>query len=775
MDGAKKTLLMVSLLIIALSTLALPDIRAGGNLEAIVRGGRFISNIRWHPEIFGNVQNPGLSPGHTPITWFLSDSHQDGVAFTNDEISASNEDQAKLLQALEAAFDPWTRVATASVDVTFGGPTRIRDVGIDGQFIVTFEDAFVLSGQASFLAQAPVTVLTESIVVSDEANGDPSDGFGTIAVQGEDSFGNSVTVTIAVPVPLGGSLLYPAGTIVDADIRVNSRLSSALTLETECGGRETPGRFSLTDVLTHEVGHTLGLSHTPLLCATMYPAIDSLPVSLLTDTDGEGQSSLEVDDVAALSRLYPTASFLAETGTLAGTVFHPGTQNGRADGVHVIALEATTLAPVLSRFSLSRFMDPQDPIDGDDFQTHGAGFFRLDGLPPGEYFIYVEYLDNTAPVNARLNGRYNRTITNSNVARGRSINGITPLLTEFYNVNDMSFTGDGREAGLLDAEHPDRATRVSVVSGMVVSGMDISLPLTAENGVDPTGLQAVDNDNPLASINTFVNLGSDDDNYLLIRFPASRLPAPPYNIRSGMWIRGGLADRPYRSSLWTIPPGSPLPTAPRPVASPGLSEGLRHPIVAVAGRVVTGRAGGFTEGQDLQEVTDRWNVTINEPSDIIIAIQQPGSTSLRNLVLGAYVLQNSQGNKNLGDSIAFLTTDGGETFAAGGGARDGRSAPPYLLLLETAPPLLISGASPDVLKADDPQQTIIIHGVGFQPGAQVGLGDGVIIHSVTFIDATRLEVQVSVGSGASAGSVVVSVRNPEVLFPTQAKVMRLQE
>ena len=43
--------------------------------------------------------------------------------------------------------------------------------------------------------------------------------------------------------------------------------------------------------------------------------------------------------------------------------------------------------------------------------------------------------------------------------------------------------------------------------------------------------------------------GNGDDDWLLMRFPASELPEPPYNVIEGSWTKWGRSDRPYPGAL----------------------------------------------------------------------------------------------------------------------------------------------------------------------------------------------------------------------------------
>jgi hypothetical protein len=116
--------------------------------------------------------------------------------------------------------------------------------------------------------------------------------------------------------------------------------------------------------LVHEFGHSLGLQHT-LTSAVMSTAI--------TRATTRG-APLAADDVSAISLLYPAGGYAASTGSIAGQVTTGGA-SVNVSGVNlasVVALSATGVA-----------------ISG---MTNPDGTYRIDGVPPGQYYVYVHPL-----------------------------------------------------------------------------------------------------------------------------------------------------------------------------------------------------------------------------------------------------------------------------------------------------------------------------------------------------------------------------------------------
>ena len=59
------------------------------------------------------------------------------------------------------------------------------------------------------------------------------------------------------------------------------------------------GAFFIEDIATHEFGHALGLGHSTVVSATMYPSIS---------TCSQQSRTLDPDDIAAVLSLYPSGA-----------------------------------------------------------------------------------------------------------------------------------------------------------------------------------------------------------------------------------------------------------------------------------------------------------------------------------------------------------------------------------------------------------------------------------------------------------------------------------
>jgi hypothetical protein len=142
---------------------------------------------------------------------------------------------------------------------------------------------------------------------------------------------------------------FSGGTITDADVLFNGQDHRFTT-------SQVPGRFDVQDVAAHELGHLLGLDHSPWAGATMYPFVD--PAVIL-------QRSLSEDELHGLRDAYPSGGF----GQITGNV-ERASNGSNVVGAHVVARDAAgrTAASIL---------------------TNGSGNFTLRGLDPGTYTVYA--------------------------------------------------------------------------------------------------------------------------------------------------------------------------------------------------------------------------------------------------------------------------------------------------------------------------------------------------------------------------------------------------
>lgn len=84
---------------------------------------------------------------------------------------------------------------------------------------------------------------------------------------------------------------YSGGNITDADIVTNKKNKLASLAEPDGCSAE----YYIEGIMVHEVGHALGIGHTNVAGATMYPSVSAC---------NNGPASIEADDRAAINDLY---------------------------------------------------------------------------------------------------------------------------------------------------------------------------------------------------------------------------------------------------------------------------------------------------------------------------------------------------------------------------------------------------------------------------------------------------------------------------------------
>lgn len=167
---------------------------------------------------------------------------------------------------------------------------------------------------------------------------------------------------------------FVTGEIVESDVFFNS----FFTWSTAATG--DPASFDLQSVATHEIGHFIGLGHSALGETEVLPAggrrVIASGAVMFPISFGRGNTAdrtLQPDDIAGASDLYPDGDFRAETGSIRGKVLIGGRG---VPGAHVIAFNPAT-GQLIAGFALG-----------------AGGDFQIDGLTPGPHVLRVEPLDD---------------------------------------------------------------------------------------------------------------------------------------------------------------------------------------------------------------------------------------------------------------------------------------------------------------------------------------------------------------------------------------------
>jgi hypothetical protein len=246
-----------------------------------------------------------------PVRWYAAER---GLG----AISASD-----FRDAMGRAFDTWQSLPTASVSFTFAGFTSAHPFDEEGLNVLGFEDEPDME-----------RVLGATGFVIDDVTGE----------------------------------------IIESDVFFNA----AFPWSTAAAGEA--GSFDLQSVATHEIGHVIGLGHSALGETELRPgggrrvlASGAVMFPIAFAAGSIVDRTLQQDDIAAVSDLYPDGGFEQRTGSARGRVL----RNGRPVlGAHVIALH----------------LESGEIVAG--FTLNAQGEFQIAGLRPGPHVIRAEPLDD---------------------------------------------------------------------------------------------------------------------------------------------------------------------------------------------------------------------------------------------------------------------------------------------------------------------------------------------------------------------------------------------
>jgi hypothetical protein len=169
-----------------------------------------------------------------------------------------------------------------------------------------------------------------------------------------------------------------AGNISEADMAINPNVTRFDPFGNQVGSfYSTDGSadsYDLESTFVHEIGHMLGLEHSGVVAATMQPRQGTNGTYNLPNFTTR---TLASDDIAGIRAIYGPHTGL---GSIAGRVGYNSTTGTAAFGAHVFAEDVATGRVVAGNVA------------------NAAGNYRIDSLPPGQYRVIVEPLDE--PVRA---------------------------------------------------------------------------------------------------------------------------------------------------------------------------------------------------------------------------------------------------------------------------------------------------------------------------------------------------------------------------------------
>jgi hypothetical protein len=150
-----------------------------------------------------------------------------------------------------------------------------------------------------------------------------------------------------------------------------------------------------TDV--HELGHIQGLAHSSVgMFNSNSPPGEALePINInsvptmhpFSSGTGTARQTVEADDIAGISELYPEDSFFSSLGSLSGKVTR--CEDGKAvKGVNVRAVSASD-----SNLQVSRYTS---------YDNNPDGRYTISGLPPGDYHLIIEPMGTNGFTKGRM-------------------------------------------------------------------------------------------------------------------------------------------------------------------------------------------------------------------------------------------------------------------------------------------------------------------------------------------------------------------------------------
>ncbi len=295
----------------------------------------------------------------------------------------------------------------------------------------------------------------------------------------------------------------------------------------------------------HELGHTIGLAHSTVGWelfkdgALEPPLTSQVPTMHPFSEGGLERRTLEADDRAALSELYPGPTFTSTTGTIAGSVLRCDT-GGAVNGANVRAINVNDPSVQLTR------------VTGFDGTTGGT--YEIKGVPPGTYRIVVEPLSGDTEF-------FNRLALFTDVD--------TDFTQEYFNDTEDDCAHDTDLTVATPQTVSAGGTKIAnlkVTKATLALVVDVTGSMGPEIGAIKTGLetmiaglQAVPGDFPETAIVTFddhatINTVSHDPNRLrqvISQFSTHSTPDCPEGSNAALMTAGRLLGAGGRAILIT--------------------------------------------------------------------------------------------------------------------------------------------------------------------------------------------------------------------------------
>lgn len=300
------------------------------------------------------------APGSIAVRWSTVLGTNPQTILTSDQTSAGRLNEIE--QVVQQSLGAWTGVAGTSLTPSSLRPlTRVASANICGS-----------DGVNSICLDQPDMAFTPGVL----------------------AFTRVITAD-AIGVQLGnGAVSSEVGQILDADIYFNPS-DSRVTFSTPAALGANPKSYDLESILTHELGHVLGFSHSAVWSAMMFPFAPA-PGTFTgaRPTAQKPDGPLADDDRTGLRALYIDPLDTQYVGSIQGRILPanllslPSAPSGVTGifGAHVVAVDASTGALIAGTMGGWSCKAP-GPVQFD-------GSYFIDHLPLGHsYAVYAEPLD----------------------------------------------------------------------------------------------------------------------------------------------------------------------------------------------------------------------------------------------------------------------------------------------------------------------------------------------------------------------------------------------